>query len=487
MTPQNGELELDTVRHISYLELIRAPENDKIYRPMSIDDPDIIELAAKITKNGIIDPLIFTQDNYIVSGHRRHMAAMLAGVYLLPCRRVNMLHNDPRFVPFAVACNSQRLKSSDEILREVVVQANPNAYQALCEHRLKASRVKIDFMAVAERKDRCKLSKAKSSMLDAMLEAIEKNKDFLPISERRIHYEFLHRNPRPLIHASKPDTTYGPKDWPASMSREEVIIEAKKWSLKCSQAISDVATRGRLEGLISMDAIADDTRPVCAWDNMHRTVGSFLKKSFDNLLVNYFRDYQQSQPNHLEICGEKNTIEGIIRPVAMQYLIPYTLGHGYCSLPPRFEMVQRFRKSGAERMIILMLADWDPDGLVIADSFVRSLRQDFHLSNVEAVKVTITHAHISEYGLCNPIPAKSTSKNYKPFHDQYGDDCYELEALDGADLQSILHKAIKSVINVAAFNHEIDQEKKDAEFLDITRQKIMRVLGNMTDLKGVES
>jgi len=54
------------------------------------------------------------------------------------------------------------------------------------------------------------------------------------------------------------------------------------------------------------------------------------------------RDLLQSHPNHIEIVGEKNTIQPIIHPVAAEYTIPYTIGRGYASLPPRHELVGRY-------------------------------------------------------------------------------------------------------------------------------------------------
>ena len=70
----------------------------------------------------------------------------------------------------------------------------------------------------------------------------------------------------------------------------------------------------------------------------------------------------QSQPNHIEIVGEKNTIAPIIRPVAAGFSIPTTIGRGYCSLRPRYDIAERFRKSGKDRLLLLILTDFDPDG-----------------------------------------------------------------------------------------------------------------------------
>jgi hypothetical protein len=50
-----------------------SPENLSLYRPTG-DDPDIQRLAESIAKNGLLEPLVVTEDRYIVSGHRRHAA-----------------------------------------------------------------------------------------------------------------------------------------------------------------------------------------------------------------------------------------------------------------------------------------------------------------------------------------------------------------------------------------------------------------------------
>ena len=74
-----------------------------------------------------------------------------------------------------------------------------------------------------------------------------------------------------------------------------------------------------------MYAISDETRPISIFD-VFTDPGPFIGREIDDFLKGYFRDLMQSQPNHIEIVGEKNTVGGLIKPVAMKYCIPVTTG-----------------------------------------------------------------------------------------------------------------------------------------------------------------
>jgi ParB/Sulfiredoxin domain len=70
-------------------EIAPSPLNEKLYRPIDDpDDPEIIALKESIAEHGVKEPLIITTDDVILSGHRRYVAAKLAGRESVPCIRV---------------------------------------------------------------------------------------------------------------------------------------------------------------------------------------------------------------------------------------------------------------------------------------------------------------------------------------------------------------------------------------------------------------
>ena len=93
-----SESEHVQIRLLKLSEIYPSPENDKLYRPIRRDDPAVIALSQSIAERGLLDALIVTQDGYIVSGHRRHTAAIMAGLTEVPCRQLSIVRKDQEFL-----------------------------------------------------------------------------------------------------------------------------------------------------------------------------------------------------------------------------------------------------------------------------------------------------------------------------------------------------------------------------------------------------
>ena len=443
--------EIRQVRLFRMEDICPSPENDTLYRPFNPRDPENIALAQSIKAHGVKEPLVLTCDGFILSGHRRYGAAKMAGLREVPARREFICRSDPDFMTHLREYNRQREKTNVERAREEIVSATPEAaYRALKEHRRKEAQIDLETVPLIGTKERLAISPAQMPFLSAVLTVMNNLRRYLPLSVRQIHYQLLN-NP-PLRHANKPDSVYAN-------------------NLRCYKALSELTTRARLEGYIHMRAISDETRPISIFD-VHETPRPFLRREFNNFLNGYYRDLQQSQPNHIEILGEKNTVQSILKSVASDFCVPLTIGRGYSSIPPRYQMAERYKRSGKEKLILLVLSDLDPDGEEICQSFARSMRDEFGVSQIEAVKVGLTSEQVKLFNLPPSMEAKPTSGQYSKFVAKYGKNAYELEALPPATLQDLLREALDSVMDIDAYNAEIEQEKKDAVELDTLRQKV---------------
>lgn len=446
------------VSHVPLSEISPAPENDELYRPISFDDPEIVALADSIQQFGLREPIVVSTDGWIISGHRRYAACCKLGLARVSVRVESVRREDDRdaFLVLLREHNRQREKSIDEKLREEVISVNPDeAHRRLREARNRSDHLAIKPFRIHGRMKRRRISDAKKPFLRAIHSVVEERRPFWPLSDRLIHYALL--NAPPLKHASKPDSRYDN-------------------SMKSYKCLVELLTRARLEGHIPFEAIADETRPVSRWD-VHRSPQPFIRRELRSLLNGYYRDLQASQPDHVELIIEKNTLKSVINPVASEYCIPMTSGRGFCSLQPRREIAERYWSSGKRRLILVIVSDFDADGEEISQSLARSLRDDFGIEQVYPIKAALTLEQTQQLALPGALKAKPSSSNFRKFVQATGSDhCWEIEAVQPLQLQQLVRDAINSVMDLSLFNAEVEQEKRDATQLEAMRRAMVSTL-----------
>jgi hypothetical protein len=430
-----------------------ADENNYLYDKFAIANHDDHALYQSIKEVGIQEPLVITLDNYLLSGHRRISCARRLGNETVPVRIIDKTFealNKPDRLALLRLYNQQRDKSTGEKIREKLLEVDKSeAYSKLLIRRvniLSVSGGSKSNIKMGNMQRRAKITTIQ--FLNAVKSVIEESKEYWPVTDRRVHYLLL--NDPPLRHDKKPNSKY----------------VNDKASYK---ALTNLLVRARLNEDIPMRAIEDGTRPIQLGGGFE-TLEQFVSQETENYLAGYSRDLMQGQPHHIEIILEKNALRSIIESVARKYCIPVTTTRGYSSLSPRFDLVQRFLRSGKPKLILLMLTDFDPDGEQIAESFARSLRDDFGLKNVHPVKVALTADDIKNHALPSDMDAKPSSPNYKKFIKKYGVKAVELDAAPVDLLKSSLESSIQSFLDMDEFKAQIDLEAKDAVKIEVHRQ-----------------
>lgn len=436
-----------------------ARENDLIYDRFGIDNADDAKLCTSIQERGIQEPLAITNDYVLLSGHRRLAAARCLGLSTVPVRKVDVFFDalpKQERLELLRMHNQQREKSPGERIREKLVEIAPEmAHIQLLKRRMQATKVKSPGNINVELGDEKKRAKITTfQFLTAAQKVVTDNKPYWPMTDRRIHYLLL--NSPPLKHDKKPNSRY----------------RNDKNSYK---ALTNLLIRARLTRQIPFEAIEDSTRPVQLGGGFP-TFEEFVGQETNDFLLGYSRDLMQGQRNHVEIMLEKNALRSIIEAVARDYCIPVTTGRGFSSLSPRHDIWQRFKRSGKDQLVLLMLTDFDPDGEQIATSFARSMRDDLGVLHLHPVKVALTADDVKKYDLPSDMDAKPSSPNYKKFITKYGTKAVELDAAPVALLQSKLREAILSVIDIHEFNAQVEQEKLDAASIEAHRQVVFEAI-----------
>jgi len=456
----NGKPDLKVGRAtIDVFELKESPENAQLYRDRSMADFDFARLAQSVGEKGVQQPLLVSRDRYILSGHQRRRAAIETGKFKVPIIVLNIRrdqHTPEEWLALLREYNTGRQKTFDELVREKLVDINPDeAVQQIVSDQIHRTSVRVSTIDISDATmKRAGISQAKRGMADAILSILEMLKDYLPVSLRAIHYRLLNE----VVWRN---------------SETELRYVNDKGSYK---DLRDLATRMRLAGEIEWDAISDETRPVTEW-SCWKSGADFIGQKSDRFLTGYARDLLQSQPKHLEVVAEKLTVQNFITPVAMKYRMPVVIMRGNSSIDARRQISKRFRASGKKELFLFCLGDCDADGDSIVDSTLRSMRDDFCVGDVDGTRVAMTHQQADSLRLPKMLDAKTTSSNYRKFVAKHGrSDAYELEAVQPEVLQRWLDTAIRGVIDVEAFNHEVEAQSAEAADILARRKAVLEMM-----------
>lgn len=433
--------------------------NDQLYDPVDESEPSFLALVESIREHGILEPLAVSADGYILSGHRRHAAAQCLDLERIPVRirhDVSYFGDRDEFLRLLASYNRQRVKTATEQLREEVALMSDASCRQVRRFRRESAALNGDGAVELRQRRRRSAIRDKLELRDAIIKVVRAEERNWPLSDRAVHYRLL--NIPGLV---RNDRTRLPYDNAAAAYDD----------------VTDMLTRLRLDGSVPFEAIADETRPVVVWDT-HRSAGDFVRRECDRFLADYWRDLLQSQPNWIELLVEKNTVANQLRNIAGKYTVPMTSGRGYSSLPPRKEMVDRFRASGRENLVVIVVSDFDPEGEDIPTSFGVSLRDDFGVSagRLQIVKAVLTAEQVRSMDLHAGQLSKESSSRYRRFVEANGERAWELESVTADQLREIVESAIRGVLDVEAFEAKVERERLEQQELDAKRRRLRQAL-----------
>lgn len=451
----------DAVEYVPLADLRPATVNDELYKPVRTDDPAVVELGRDIARRGLLEPLVATADGVLVSGHRRRAGAEVAGLAVVPVRRIGILSDDPRFVEYLTAFNRQRVKTLQEQVREAVVRTSPDdarnvllahrATEAAREHR-RITDTGLRVIAPGAAARRSAITADKRPMLDAACEVAERYRGYWPLTLRQIHYRLL---TRAVVRNARTRTGY-------------TNTQA------CYKDLSDLLTRARVAGAFPWEAMHDPNRPHVEWRQWDG-VAPFLQEQIRDFGRGYKRDLLRSQPSYVELVVEKVAALDIAERAAAPFHVPVGAGKGYTSATCLDDTAERFRASGKDHFLLLIAGDLDPEGENITEVWGACLRDEHGVENLTTVKVGVNPAQVAEYGL-SPLPVKDTSSRRDKFVRAHGSSVYELEAFEPDQLQEIIRGAIRESLDMNRFAAEQRTESEEARYVVAYQQVVAEAL-----------
>jgi len=219
--------------------------------------------------------------------------------------------------------------------------------------------------------------------------------------------------------------------------------------------LGDIIVDGRMAGLIDWNAIVDRTRnleSLAHWDDPAGIVTAVSEQ---------FRvDKWARQPHRVEVWIEKDALIGVIEGVCNDLDVPYFSCRGYTSISEVWSAGQRlkgYRKAG-QTPIVLHFGDHDPSGIDMTRDITDRLSL-FMGGRMEIRRLALNMDQVTQYDP-PPNPAKMSDSRAEGYVQLYGDESWELDALEPAVLAALIRDEITTLQEADAWEAAEEEERE---------------------------
>jgi hypothetical protein len=226
--------------------------------------------------------------------------------------------------------------------------------------------------------------------------------------------------------------------------------------------VSRLLVYARKEGLLPWSWIVDETREIESVNTWRSP-----QEIFEACAQQYRSNYWSEQPDWLQIWSEKSTISGTLRPVLNRYAVSFRVLHGYGSATVIRDTAEMCADAG-KRLTILYVGDYDPSGMGMSERDIpdrlAEYCDDLHVppqNMPDIVRVAILA--YDHYLPSFPARDKVTDSRYRWFLENYGEQCWELDAMSPSVLRDRVESEIVDRLDLDAWNVALKCEQAERE------------------------
>lgn len=230
--------------------------------------------------------------------------------------------------------------------------------------------------------------------------------------------------------------------------------------VKSYDLLKGVVNKARLAGQIDWNAIVDRTRKTTHnqhWDSPRQIV--------ETCAYSYRIDTRETQPFYIEVWVEKEALAGIIEKTCEQLDILSFACRGYGSQSSMWQAAQRIRakESRGKKTIILHFGDHDPSGM----DMTRDIQDRLDLFGTSTLveRIALNLDQVQKYNP-PPDPAKLSDTRCREYIRKYGDNSWELDALEPKVLDELIRDQINMYTNSSLLKEAEELQEEEREVLN---------------------
>lgn len=203
--------------------------------------------------------------------------------------------------------------------------------------------------------------------------------------------------------------------------------------------LGSIINDARLAGLIDWSRLVDRT-----W-NLHALSHWSSPSEIVSACANQYRiDKWATQPHRIEVWIEKEALAGVFERVCDELDVPFFSCRGYTSQSEMWAAGQRLKGivKRKQKPIILHFGDHDPSGVDMTRDITDRLA--LFMGGVRLERLALNMDQIQQYQP-PPNPAKTTDARAEGYIAKYGDDSWELDALEPDVLANLVRDFVLNV------------------------------------------
>ena len=250
---------------------------------------------------------------------------------------------------------------------------------------------------------------------------------------------------------------------------------ARGWienSIRSYKRLGEAVNNGRLAGLIDWYAIVDRTRGLSG--------NSHWEKPLDVLTdtaKQYAHDKWIGQPNRVEVWVEKDALSGVIQDACKPLDVNWFSCRGFNSQSEQWRAAQRFHGYNIEHrqeVIVLHLADHDPSGIDMTRDNAQRLMHTFG-ADISYRRIALTFDQVQEHKP-PPNPAKPKDSRYASYVREFGEECWELDALNPKTLKELIETEVLAYRDEGLWSKAVERQEHERSKLTFISQNFDRIM-----------
>lgn len=196
----------------------------------------------------------------------------------------------------------------------------------------------------------------------------------------------------------------------------------------------------RLAGLIDWAHLEDRTRNLQTLQHFNGPQDALTK-----LADWYHVDMWAGQSFRPEVWIEKDALLGVIEPVCQENDVPYFSCRGYTSLSEVWRASLRFHShvKNGQMPYIIHFGDHDPSGMDMSRDIWDRMTETFR-TRLKFTRMALNMNQIEEYDP-PPNPAKVTDCRYEAYVQKYGEESWELDALEPKVFRQLIEDELDDI------------------------------------------